>query len=148
MENTTHDLIQQLAILERAVSQLLNKELKPLQLNANNYFYILKLYDNPNIIQSDFNELINLNQSTITRAINSLVDTGFVEKKIAKDKRSQYLLLTMKGENVAGKLKDKVNNLNKELSFKVDKASSFSVIKQLQDKMHILNDISKSYCKQ
>lgn len=146
MENTTHDLIQQLAILERAASQLLNKELKPLQLNANNYFYILKLYDNPNIIQSDFNDLVNLNQSTVTRSINSLVDIGFVEKKIAEDRRSQYLSLTIKGEKLAEKLKDKVNNLNKELNFKVDKSSSFSVIKQLQDKMRMLNDISNSPC--
>ncbi|MGO3610188.1 MAG: MarR family winged helix-turn-helix transcriptional regulator [Enterococcus sp.] len=107
--------VQRIAMLNQEITNLLNQQLQFPAINANNYFYLLKLLDNPGITQSDFNALIKVNQSTITRAINSLVEKGYIEKLPAKDKRSQLLQLTPLGTETAQGIKLEVDALNQHL---------------------------------
>ncbi|MHC5249194.1 MarR family winged helix-turn-helix transcriptional regulator [Enterococcus sp. LJL90] len=130
--NNKNDLIQQIAILERDISKRINELLKPLGLNSNNYFYIIKLDDNPNITQKDFTPLVKLNQSSVTRSINSLVEQGLVKKEISQDKRSHLLSLTDEGKRIADEVKLKIDQLNQKLLFAAEKDSSYEIIKKLQ----------------
>ncbi|MHC5375220.1 MarR family winged helix-turn-helix transcriptional regulator [Enterococcus sp. LJL120] len=130
--NNKNDLIQQIAILERDISKRINELLKPLGLNSNNYFYIIKLDDNPNITQKDFTPLVKLNQSSVTRSINSLVEQGLVKKEISLDKRSHLLSLTDEGKRIADEVKLKIDQLNQKLLFAAEKDSSYEIIKKLQ----------------
>lgn len=130
--NNKNDLIQQIAILERDISKRINELLKPLGLNSNNYFYIIKLDDNPNITQKDFTPLVKLNQSSVTRSINSLVEQGLVKKEISLDKRSHLLSLTDEGKRIADEVKLKIDQLNQQLLFAAEKDSSYEIIKKLQ----------------
>ncbi|WP_265459625.1 MarR family winged helix-turn-helix transcriptional regulator [Enterococcus sp. HY326] len=128
-----NDLVQQIAILERDISKKINELLNPLGLNSNNYFYIIKLDDNPNISQKDFTPLVKLNQSSVTRSINSLVEQGLVKKDISIDKRSQLLSLTEEGKSIAAEVKGKIDQLNQQLLLAAEKDSAYEIVKKMQN---------------
>lgn len=132
MSELQNDIVQQLAILNRDVAALLNQRLAVHQLSANNYFYLLKLLENPGIVQSDFDRLVNLNQSTVTRGVNGLVKSGYVEKVPGKDRRSQQLFLTPIGEALAKEVDQIVTDVNQKLALQFTDDSTLTVIKTLQ----------------
>lgn len=72
-----YDLVQQIAILNNTVTTTINQRLKPYGLNASNYFYILKIAEHPLISQSQLNDLIQMNQSSVTRSVNNLIKPGW-----------------------------------------------------------------------
>lgn len=127
------DLVQQLAILDRQVASTINIKLKPFGLTANNYFYLLKLKDNPNIISSDFNRLVQLNQSSVTRAINSLVEDGLVIKSVSEhDRRSDHLQLTETGLLIAEQAERVINELNHDLNIQTKQRYLYDMIAKAQ----------------
>ena len=110
------DLVQQIAQLNEQILKYLNKVLAPYGVNSGNYFYVMKIHDNPGIVQSDFNELVNLNPSSITRAVNHLIADGLVEKKAhPTDGRATTLYLTELGEKRVVKITSTVNKVNRDI---------------------------------
>lgn len=132
--------VQQLALLNHEIINHLNKTLNFPHINANNYFYLLKLLDNPGITQSDFSTLVKLNQSTITRAINSLAEHGYVEKQPAADKRSSFLKLTSLGEQTASKVKKIIENLNDQLLLSESLSTLNHAFSNIQETLQKLQD--------
>ncbi|GAF40277.1 hypothetical protein FC83_GL003288 [Agrilactobacillus composti DSM 18527 = JCM 14202] len=115
-----YDLVQQIAILNNTVTTTINQRLKPYGLNASNYFYILKIAEHPLISQSQLNDLIQMNQSSVTRSVNNLIKAGLVTKTTsAKDKRTGQLALTATGQAMYQKVAQDINGLNRKLSRQV-----------------------------
>ncbi|MDT2760704.1 MarR family winged helix-turn-helix transcriptional regulator [Enterococcus xiangfangensis] len=108
-------LIQRVALLNQAITIHVNQLFDSPHINSTNYFYLLKLLDYPEITQSNFSALVKLNQSTITRAINTLVKNGYIDKLSSDDKRSALLKLTPLGKETALSIKEKVEELNQYL---------------------------------
>ena len=138
MPKLQNDIVQQLAILQREVTTLLNQQLAAYQLNANNYFYVLKLLENPGVTQSDFDQLVKLNQSTVTRGVNGLVKSGYVLKVPGKDRRSQQLYLTPAGEKIARSVSHVIATINQELALQFKDQTTLEVIQQLQTQVATL----------
>ncbi len=66
------DFVQQVAVLNLVITNR-TEILAPYEVNASNYFYVMKIGKNPGITRSDFNQLVHLNHSSITRAVNHLI---------------------------------------------------------------------------
>lgn len=110
------DLVQQIAQLNMEICQRLDKELAPYGVNSTNYFYVMKIQANPGIVQSEFTALVNMNPSTVTRAVNHLVSLGMVTKKAhPKDRRATQLYLTDLGAAKVVGINEVVNSLNNYL---------------------------------
>lgn len=76
----------------------------------------MKIGSNPGISQRDFNEIVHLNHSSITRAVNQLIKKGLVKKTTnPKDKRAAQLFLTTGGERVNNVVEREINQLNSDL---------------------------------
>ncbi|GEK27727.1 MarR family winged helix-turn-helix transcriptional regulator [Furfurilactobacillus siliginis] len=110
------DMAQQVAQLAAELDQRLNQRLKGLNLTAGNYFYLLKIAANPGIMQREFSEVVHVNPSTITRAVNHLIDQGLVDKKShPRDGRATRLFLTSMGEKIAEQVQVVVDEVNQQL---------------------------------
>lgn len=128
------DLIEWLALASHDVQLKLDGLLRPLNLNASLYFYIQKIATQPGIKQDELGHLVNLNQSTITRAIQQLVQKNFITKKADdKDKRTSHLFLTELGEQVLPQINKIIDEMNADLLGKVDPAFQNVFVKLIRD---------------
>ena len=90
-------LVKWLSIAERYSKIYLDRLLAPLGLNSSQHMYITVICQNPGITQEEFTELTYLNPSNITRALNSLIRSGFISKETdPKDRRKNCLYPTAK----------------------------------------------------
>ncbi|MGO1969877.1 MAG: MarR family winged helix-turn-helix transcriptional regulator [Levilactobacillus brevis] len=93
------DILKWLSIANRYTRIALDRRLQPYRLNASMYYYILRIHEQPKLTQDRLISLTYLNPSNVTRAVNHLVNLGYVRKRQSKtDKRVSELSLTKKGE--------------------------------------------------
>ena len=117
--NEDFDILKWLGISSRLYSLNLDKELSIYNLNSSLYYYIIKIYDETNITQDKLANLVYLNPSNVTRAINQLIKLGYVGKTQSKeDKRTSIISLTKVGIELYPKIlkiiedeKEKVLNI-------------------------------------
>ncbi|WP_069986821.1 MarR family transcriptional regulator [Massilioclostridium coli] len=89
------ELIKWLSIADRFTRLSLDKNLANLNINNSQYFYILKICENPGITQDKLQSFIHVNPSNITRALNQLEKTGFLLRfPNEQDKRTFHLFPT------------------------------------------------------
>lgn len=107
------DLTQQIAQLNYAIVKWLNINLKAYGVTATNYFYVMKINEHPGVVQNQLNEIIKVNPSTVTRAINHLIDDGFIVKTVnPDDHRATQLSLSPMGEQRAVEITAVLDKLN------------------------------------
>ncbi|MBL3537399.1 MarR family transcriptional regulator [Lactobacillus sp. GPR40-2] len=93
------DILKWLSIANRYTRIALDRRLQPYRLNASMYYYILRIHEQPKLTQDRLISLTYLNPSNVTRAVNQLVNLGYVRKRQSKtDKQVSELSLTKKGE--------------------------------------------------
>ena len=93
------DILKWLSIANRYTRIALDRRLQPYRLNASMYYYILRIHEQPKLTQDRLISLTYLNPSNVTRAVNQLVNLGYVRKRQSKtDKRVSEMSLTKKGE--------------------------------------------------
>lgn len=99
-------LVKWLVIAGRQVSQHLGQQLAQINVSASQYYYLLKIHDNPGLTQKELIEVEFINPSNVTRAIKQLVDQGLVTRhRSVTDKRAQVLMLTSAGQTLYPKIK-------------------------------------------
>lgn len=95
------DIVKWLSIANRYTRIALDRRLQPYRLNASMYYYILRLHEHPRLTQDKLISLTYLNPSNVTRAVNQLVNLGYVRKRQSKlDRRVYELSLTKRGERL------------------------------------------------
>lgn len=99
--NNDPDILKWLSIGNRYTRIALDRRLQPYRLNASMYYYILRIHEQPRLTQDKLISLTYLNPSNVTRAVNQLVNLGYVRKRQSKlDKRVYELSLTKRGEEL------------------------------------------------
>ncbi|GAW98461.1 MarR family transcriptional regulator [Secundilactobacillus mixtipabuli] len=135
------DFAQQIALLNLVITTQITQNLAPYEVNASNYFYVMKVGKNPGISKSDFNNLVHLNHSTITRAINQLSKKGLIEQSIdPDDKRSTKLFLTDKGMRLNRGIEQYMQQLNRKLMDRLAPNSDETLAKLVKLRQSIESD--------
>ena len=117
--------------LSRGLIILRMNKIKELGINfPQNYRFleILKEENDNQFIQKDFAELFRINQSTVTRSLNSLEEEGFIERITLKDNRKNKIIkLTDKGNDTIKEIEDYDKKIENELlkSITEDEAIKF-----------------------
>lgn len=94
------EILREIGMIARALDSISNIEFKELDLTKGQYLYLVRIFENPGIIQEQLLELIKVDRSTATRAIQKLELNGFIEKKNAPDnKKINRLFPTEKGKD-------------------------------------------------
>ena len=95
------EILREIGMVARALDSISNIEFKEFDLTKGQYLYVVRIFENPGIIQEQLIELIKVDRSTATRAIQKLEASGFIEKKDDPDnKKIKRLFPTEKGEMV------------------------------------------------
>ncbi|MBE0338544.1 MarR family winged helix-turn-helix transcriptional regulator [Paenibacillus sp. 23TSA30-6] len=94
-------VLREIGMIARALDSISNIEFKEYDLTKGQYLYLVRICENPGIIQEKLAEMIKVDRTTASRAIKKLVINGFIEKK--EDNHNQKikkLFPTEKGNNV------------------------------------------------
>ncbi|POR28719.1 MarR family winged helix-turn-helix transcriptional regulator [Paenibacillus polymyxa] len=95
------EVLREIGMIARALDSISNIEFKEYDLTKGQYLYLVRICENPGIIQEKLAEMIKVDRTTASRVIKKLVINGFIEKK--EDNHNQKikkLYPTDKGNNV------------------------------------------------
>ncbi len=88
-------------MIARALDSISNIEFTEFDLTKRQYLYLVRICENPGIIQEKLAEMIKVDRTTAARSIKKLEIQGFIKKKNDEEnKKSKKLYATDKGEKV------------------------------------------------
>ncbi|MET4560176.1 MarR family winged helix-turn-helix transcriptional regulator [Lysinibacillus parviboronicapiens] len=91
------EILRDIGAIARALDSISNIEFKELDLTKGQYLYVIRICENPGIIQEKVAELLKVDRTTASRAIQKLVIKGFVDKRFdAHNKKNKHLFPTEK----------------------------------------------------
>jgi DNA-binding MarR family transcriptional regulator len=95
------EILREIGMIARALDSISNIEFKEHDLTKGQYLYVVRICENPGIIQEKLAEMIKVDRTTAARAIKKLEMNGFIEKKDDdQNKKINRLFPTEKGKNV------------------------------------------------
>ena len=95
------EILREIGMIARALDSISNIEFKEFDLTKGQYLYLVRVCENPGIIQEKLAEMIKVDRTTAARAIKKLEMSGFIEKQDdEKNKKIKRLYPTEKGETV------------------------------------------------
>ena len=95
------EILREIGMIARALDSISNIEFKEYDLTKGQYLYLVRIGENPGIIQEKLAEMIKVDRTTASRAIKKLELNGFIEKKEDQhNKKIKKLFPTEKGKNV------------------------------------------------
>ncbi|MEW4286051.1 MarR family winged helix-turn-helix transcriptional regulator [Priestia koreensis] len=95
------EILREIGMIARALDSISNIEFKEYELTKGQYLYLVRICENPGIIQEKLSEMIKVDRTTAARAIKKLEINKFIEKKEDEsNKKIKKLFPTEKGENV------------------------------------------------
>ncbi|MGP4080667.1 MarR family winged helix-turn-helix transcriptional regulator [Pseudalkalibacillus sp. R45] len=95
------EILREIGMIARALDSISNIEFKEYDLTKGQYLYLVRICENPGIIQEKLAEMIKVDRTTAARAIKKLEMNGFIEKKEDhQNKKIKKLFPTEKGNNV------------------------------------------------
>jgi DNA-binding MarR family transcriptional regulator len=95
------EILREIGMIARALDSISNMEFKEYELTKGQYLYLVRICENPGIIQEKVAEMIKVDRTTAARAIQKLEINGFIEKKDDQhNKKIKKLFPTEKGNTV------------------------------------------------
>jgi DNA-binding MarR family transcriptional regulator len=95
------EILREIGVIARALDSISNIEFKDYDLTKGQYLYLVRICENPGIIQEKVAEMIKVDRTTAARAIKKLELNGFIEKKAdLQNKKIKKLYPTDKGKDV------------------------------------------------
>ncbi|MFS0669554.1 MarR family transcriptional regulator [Peribacillus frigoritolerans] len=95
------EILREIGMIARALDSISNIEFKEHDLTKGQYLYLVRICENPGMIQEKLAEMIKVDRTSAARAIKKLEINGFIEKKEDKhNKKIKKLFPTEKGKSV------------------------------------------------
>lgn len=95
------EILREIGMIARSLDSIANIEFKDLNLTKGQYLYVVRIYENPGMIQEELSDMIKVDKTTISHALKKLENNGFIEKKSdEKNRKIKRLYITKKGEEV------------------------------------------------
>lgn len=129
------DFDQRLFRINKLYTEKSNHNLKEFNVTRSDMSFLFKLNEMGETTQKDLAESRNLNNATVTRALERLEKKGFVKRvDDEKDKRKKNVFLTHEGKRIINKILKKHNSYKKEI-FKDFNENEFHNLMTLLDKL-------------
>lgn len=95
------EILRDIGVIARALDSISNIEFKEVDLTRGQYLYLVRICENPGIIQEKLAEMIKVDRTTTARAIKKLEKNGLIEKEQDQENRKiRHLYPTSKGKTV------------------------------------------------
>lgn len=96
-----NEILREIGMIARALDSISNIEFIEYNLTRGQYLYLVRICENPGIIQEKLSEMIKVDRTTAARAIKKLEMNGFIEKKDDEEnKKIKKLYPTVKGNQI------------------------------------------------
>lgn len=103
-----------ISLTERCGTEFKTDELKELGIGPNYNMYIFYLCNNPGVPQDTLSKVLHINKSNVTRALQILINDGFVYKEVdSNDKRISRIYPTEKAYQIRPLISEKMNKWNR-----------------------------------
>lgn len=100
------EILREVGMIARALDSISNIEFKEYNLTKGQYLYLVRICENPGMIQEKLAEMIKVDRTTASRAIKKLEMKGFIEKRDdCHNKKIKRLFPTEKGQSVYPSIK-------------------------------------------
>lgn len=130
------NILREIGMIARALDSISNIEFKEYDLTKGQYLYLVRICENPGIIQEKTAEMIKVDRTTAARSIKKLEMNGFIEKKEDMHNRKiKKLFPTEKGKRVYPFIireNDFSNNTALEGLSEDEAASLFSLLQKVR----------------
>lgn len=95
------EILRDIGMIARALDSISNIEFKEVELTRGQYLYLVRICENPGIIQEKLAEMIKVDRTTTARAIKKLESNGMIERLEDKEnKKIKKLYPTKKGAEI------------------------------------------------
>ncbi len=95
------EILREIGMIARALDSISNIEFQEYDLTKGQYLYLVRICENPGIIQGKLAEMIKVDRTTIAHAIKKLERNGLIEKREDEhNKKIKRLFSTEKGESI------------------------------------------------
>ena len=96
------EILREIGMIARALDSIANIEFKEFDLTRGQYLYLIRICENPGIIQEKLAEMIKVDRTTASRAIKKLEANGFIEKRIdSANRKIKRIFPTEKGNEIS-----------------------------------------------
>ncbi|MEK5496133.1 MarR family winged helix-turn-helix transcriptional regulator [Bacillus sp. FSL M8-0077] len=108
------EILREIGVIARALDSISNIEFKEYDLTKGQYLYLVRICEEPGIIQEELAEMIKVDRTTAARAIQKLELHGFIQKKDdSVNKKIKKLFPTEKGKVVNPMIKREHDHSNR-----------------------------------
>lgn len=96
------EILREIGMVARALDSIANIEFKEFDLTRGQYLYLIRICENPGIIQEKLADMIKVDRTTASRAIKKLEANGFVEKQAdSANRKIKHIFPTEKGKAIS-----------------------------------------------
>lgn len=95
------EVLREIGMIARALDSISNVEFKELALSKGQYLYLVRIYENPGIIQEELANLLKVDKTTASRALKKLITAGLIMRQnSAQNQKNKHLFVTAKGKEL------------------------------------------------
>ena len=95
------EILREIGMIARALDSISNIEFKKFNLTKGQYLYLVRICENPGIIQEQLSDMIKVDRTTVSRAVKKLEKEKLVvKKKDPHNRKIKRLYATNKGEEI------------------------------------------------
>ncbi|WP_151621571.1 MarR family winged helix-turn-helix transcriptional regulator [Streptococcus intermedius] len=74
-------ILREIGIIARALDSMANIEFRHVDLAKGQYLYLVRIVENPGIIQEKLSEFLKVDRSTVARSVKKLESKGLIERR-------------------------------------------------------------------
>ena len=75
------NILREIGIIARALDSIANIEFRDLNLARGQYLYLVRIAEQPGIIQEELSELLKVDRSTVARSVKKLEERGLIRQR-------------------------------------------------------------------
>ena len=117
----------------RAVSRLYDEELREIGLPTTQFSLLRGVGRLGEVRQRDLGKAISLDETTLTRNLRPLIDSGWVEASPGDDRREKLIRLTKEGESILRKARPAWERAQKRLRSRLPNGTWSSLLNLLPE---------------
>ena len=94
-------ILREIGIIARALDSIANIEFRDLELARGQYLYLVRIAEQPGIIQEELSELLKVDRSTVARSVKKLEERGLIQQRpMGENLKIKEWELTEKGQKI------------------------------------------------
>ncbi len=94
-------ILREIGIIARALDSIANIEFRDLDLARGQYLYLVRIAEQPGMIQEELSEVLKVDRSTVARSVKKLEERGLIQQRPrGENLKTKEWELTEKGKQI------------------------------------------------